>query len=102
MEQLLTKKDVAKLLNVSLPTIDRYISDKILTPVKGIPTVRFTPSHIEELEGVEPERFSPLERRRLEKELEEWKHRAEEAEKIIARVNMITTETMYLKLKESV
>lgn len=86
MEKLLTKKDVAALLNVSLPTIDRYISDKILTPVKGIPAVRFTPSHIEELEGVEPERFSPLERRKLERELEEWKTRAQRAESVLNEI----------------
>lgn len=86
MEKLLTKKDVADLLNVSLPTIDRYITNKILTPVKGIPAVRFTPSHIEELEGVEPERFSPLERRKLEKELEEWKHRAQRAESVLNEI----------------
>jgi len=85
-EKLLTKKDVAELLNVSVPTIDRYISDKILTPVKGIPAVRFTPSHIEELEGVQPERFSPLERRKLERELEEWKTRAQRAESVLNEI----------------
>lgn len=86
VEKLLTKKDVAELLNVSLPTIDRYISDKILTPVKGIPAVRFTPSHIEEIEGVEPERFSPLERRKLEREIEEWKTRAQRAESVLNEI----------------
>ncbi|MBU5312300.1 hypothetical protein KQI38_09690 [Tissierella carlieri] len=68
MDKLLTKKDLAERWQVTTATIDRWMSDKIITPVKGIPSVRFSMQHILELEGVKLDRFSPLERKRLEKE----------------------------------
>jgi DNA-directed RNA polymerase specialized sigma54-like protein len=70
-EKLLSKKDLAKKWGVTTATIDRWIQDKVITPAKGIPSIRFTPQHIAELEGVKIDRFSPLERKRLEKEKEE-------------------------------
>lgn len=81
MDKLLTKKDLAERWQVSIATIDRWVSDKIITPVKGIPSIRFNPHHILELEGVKIERLSPLERKRLEKDIQELKDRIVELEK---------------------
>lgn len=100
MEQLLTKKDLAKRWQVSLPTIDNYITDGILTPIKNIPSIRFNPKYIAEIEGIKLEKHSPLEWRRVERELEQWRTRAEKAESIIAKINITTTEVMYFKQKE--
>ncbi|WP_338433431.1 histidine kinase [Clostridium tyrobutyricum] len=100
MEHLLTKKDLAKRWQISLPTVDNYIADGILTPIKNIPSIRFNPQYIAEIEGIKLEKHSPLEWRRIGRELEHWKTRAENAEAIIAKINMATTEVMYSKQKQ--
>lgn len=74
-EKLLSKKELATRWGVTPVTIDRWIQDKIVTPAKGIPSIRFTPQHIAELEGVKLDKFSPLERKRIEKEKEELEQR---------------------------
>jgi len=66
---------------VSITTINRWVDDKVITPVKGIPSIRFNPYHILELEGVKIDRLSPLERKKLEKEIQELKDRITELEK---------------------
>jgi hypothetical protein len=71
MEQLLTKQDLADRWKVTVRTIENWINDGIVIPVKNIPTVRFSPTHIAELEGTKLDKFSPIERRKLERELEE-------------------------------
>lgn len=71
MEKLLTKQDLADRWQVTVRTIENWVADGIVTPVKNIPTVRFHLNHITEIEGTKFEKFSPIERRRLERELEE-------------------------------
>lgn len=100
-DKLLTKKDLAEHWQVSLQTIDNYIADGIITPIKSIPSIRFSPQYISEFEGIKLEKFSPLERRRLERELEEWKLRAEKAEKAVVRANIVLMEAIYSGAKEA-
>lgn len=100
MDKLLTTKDLAERWQVAERTINEYKAQGIIVPVKGIPCVRYNAQYIGEIEGVKLEKFSPLERRKLERELEEWKRRAEKAESALARVNMVITEATYFKLKE--
>lgn len=69
--KLLTKKDLAKRWQLDERTIDKYRTEGILTPCKGVLAVRFSPQYITELEGVKLEKFSPIERRRLEIKIEE-------------------------------
>lgn len=66
MDKLLTKKDLAQRWQVTEKAIDNWRKEGIVTTCKGIPSVRFTMQHILELEGVKLERFSPLEKRKLE------------------------------------
>lgn len=70
MDKLLTQQDLADRWQVSVRAIENWRKEGILQPAQGIPAIRFTPKHIAELEGVELERFSPLEKRRMESELE--------------------------------
>lgn len=77
MDKLLTRKELAERWQVTPKAIDDWRRDGILTPCKGIPAIRFSMQHIAELEGVKPERFSPLEKRRLEQELEKIKKQNE-------------------------
>jgi hypothetical protein len=71
MEKLLTKQDLADRWQVTVRTIENWMSDGIIASVKNIPSIRFNPAYIAELEGLKLEKFSPLERRKLERELEE-------------------------------
>ncbi|WP_242854448.1 hypothetical protein [Oxobacter pfennigii] len=62
--------------------------------------MRFHPDYIAELEGVKLDKFSPLERRNLERQIEELKVRVEKAESALAKINMISLEALYLRTKE--
>ncbi|SHK38080.1 hypothetical protein SAMN02745163_03716 [Clostridium cavendishii DSM 21758] len=67
-------------------TVRRYVRDGILTPCKGVPGMMFHPRYIEQLEGVELERFSPIEKKRLEKELEELKMQNANLRKVLGNI----------------
>ena len=81
MGKLLTKQDLAKRWQVSTTTIDRWTNDGIISPVKGLPSIRFNLEHVLQLEGTEIGRLSPLERKRLEKKIEQLEKEKEELEK---------------------
>ncbi|KPU43018.1 chromosome-anchoring protein RacA [Oxobacter pfennigii] len=102
MDKLLTKKDLAERWQVSTKTIENWVKEGKLTPCRNIPgDMRFHPDYITELEGVKLDKFSPLERRKMEREIEELKVRLEKAEGALAKVSMISTEAVYFKLKEA-
>lgn len=81
MEKLLTKQDLAKRWDVTTVTIDRWVNDGVISPVKGIPSIRFNPEHVAKLEGTEISRLSPLERKKLEKEVASLEDKIKELEK---------------------
>lgn len=71
-EKLLTKKDLAERWQVSERTIDQYREDGIITPVKGLPCIRFNSNYIAKIEGNIPEKVTMRERK-LEREIEQLK-----------------------------
>lgn len=81
MDKLLTKKDLAERWDVTTTTIDRWVNDGIISPIKGIPSIRFNLEHVLRLEGTEISKLSPLERKRLLKEIEQLKEEKEELKK---------------------
>ena len=81
MDKLLTKKDLAERWQVTTVTIDRWINDGVISPVKGIPSVRFNLETVLKLEGIEISKLSPLERKRLLKEIEQLEKEKQELEK---------------------
>ena len=81
MDKLLTKKDLAARWDVTTTTIDRWVNDGVISPVKGIPSVRFNLEHVMKLEGTEIGRLSPLERKRLTKKIEQLEMEKEELER---------------------
>lgn len=83
---LLTKKNLAARWQVSEGTIDNYIKDKVVQPVKDLPVIRFTEQHIQELEGVKLDKMSPLERRRLEGDIERLKAENEKLRNVVSKV----------------
>lgn len=84
MDKLLTKKELAERWQVTEASIDNWRREKIITACKGVPSVRFSLQHITELEGVKVEKFSPLERKKLERELEHKNKLVELKDKEIA------------------
>lgn len=85
MDKLLTQKDLAERWQVSVKAIENYRQQGVITPVKGIPSIRFNPQHIAELEGTRIERFSPLERRRMERELKILRQENEKLKGILSQ-----------------
>ena len=81
MDKLLTKQDLADRWQVSKTTIDRWVDDGVISPIKGLPSKRFNLEHVLQLEGTEIGRLSPLERKRLEKKIEQLEKEKEELEK---------------------
>jgi hypothetical protein len=101
MDKLLTKKDLAERWQVSEAAIDKWRKEGTISECKGIPSVRFSIDYIQQIEGVKLDKFSPLERKKLQRELEVWKLRAEKAEGALARANTVITEALYQHIKES-
>lgn len=81
MDKLLTKKDLAERWRVSTTTIDRWVDDGVISPVKGLPSKRFNLEHVLKLEGTEIGKLSPLERKRLLKEVKGLEERNKELKK---------------------
>lgn len=96
MNKLLTKKELAERWQVSEKTIDNWRESGILTPCTGIPAIRFSLQHIVELEGTKLERFSPIEKKRLEIENEKLKQENEQLKGIIANVLSETSKIVNL------
>ncbi|MHB9925436.1 histidine kinase [Clostridium botulinum] len=96
MDKLLTKKELAERWQVAEKTIDNWRESGILTPCTGIPAIRFSLQHIAELEGTKLERFSPIEKKRLEIENEKLKQENEQLKEIIANVLSETSKIVNL------
>ena len=86
MDKLLTQQDLADRWQVSVRAIEQWRKQGVLQPCKQVPAIRFHPSHIEDMEGVEKKPVSPLQVKRLERELEAAKAENEELRGILARV----------------
>lgn len=86
MKPLLTKKELAERWQVSEKTIDAWRNEGIVKEVTGIPSIRFNLEHILELEGTKIESFSPIERKRLERELESIRKERDELRICLSRI----------------
>ena len=95
MDKLLTQQDLAERWQVSVRAIENWRKEGILQPAQGIPAIRFTAKHIAELEGVELERFSPLEKRRMERELEKLREENGRLKGVVMRFMSETAGLLY-------
>ena len=94
--KLITQKDLAERWQMSVKSIESYRQQGLITPVEGLPAIRFNPQHIAELEGTKLERFSPLERKRMERELEQLKQENEKLKGILSKVLSDVSEVINL------
>lgn len=92
MDKLLTQQNLAERWQVDVSTIKNWRQDGIIQQAKGIPAIRFTEQHILELEGVKLDKLSPLERRRLEREIKELEIQNQKMRGIIARITAEATQ----------
>lgn len=100
MEPLMTKKDLAQRWQVTPRAIEQWVRDGRLTPCRNVPgDIRFNPGYIAELEGIKMEKFTPLERRRMEHRIEELESKLQKTESALARAQAILTEAMYFQEK---
>lgn len=96
MKTVLTQNELAERWGITVKTITEYRQDKILQPIKGIPVIRFSLEYIQEMEGTTIEKFSPLERRRLEREIGELKNENMELKSILS--NILSESSKVIKL----
>jgi len=96
---LLNVKDLSRRWQRDEGTIRRYIAEKTITPCKNVPGMMFHPSYIAELEGVELEKFSPLERRRMKQRIEELESIVKLQSEQLRKIAMLGTESMNLLQK---
>jgi len=94
--KLLTQQDLADRWQVSIRAIENWRKEGILQPAKGVPAIRFSPEYIAELEGMELKATSPLQVKRLEREIEMLKKENEELKGIIAKILAETSKVINL------
>ncbi|APQ74112.1 hypothetical protein [Clostridium botulinum] len=94
--KLLTQKDLAERWQMSIKSIEEYRKAEIIPVVEGIPAIRFNMQTILELEGTKLERFNPLERKRMERELEQLKQENEKLKGILSKVLSDVSEVINL------
>lgn len=92
----MTKKDVAELLQISLRTLDEYVRKGVINPVAKLDCIRFNPQHIAEIGETKVEKFSPIERKKLEKERDEWQLKYESLKGCINNILPELLKTMNL------
>ncbi|BBK77353.1 hypothetical protein [Clostridium butyricum] len=92
MEQvLISRETLAKRWDVTTRTVINYEQEGMITRNPNIPVPRYNLEEIMRLEGTELSPLSPLERRRLEKSIEEltkerdyWKSKVETVKSALA------------------
>lgn len=96
MKDLLTQSELAERWQVTEESIRNWRNEGIIQTAKGVPVIRFTMQHILELEGVQLEKYSPLLKRKHEREIEELKEENQQLKKILGNVLAETSKVIGL------
>lgn len=86
MKSVLTQQEVSERWGVTVKALTDWRNQGILQPIKGIPVIRYSFEYIQSLEGTTIEKFSPLERKRMEIEIEKLKQENEKLMSIVSNV----------------
>jgi DNA-binding transcriptional MerR regulator len=95
-DRLLTQKELAERWQVTEESIRNWRKEGLIQSAKGVPAVRFSMQHILELEGVELEQFSPILKRKMERELAELREENRKLKGIIGKVLAETSQVIGL------
>lgn len=98
-ERLLTVKDLAERWQVSERTIREWIKDNKIQICKNVPTPRFSETYISKLEGIEIEKYSPLEYRKQQRELENLKEENKELKELLREYQCISSKSLSFLVK---
>lgn len=99
MDKLLTVKDLALRWQVTERTIREWIKSDKIKVCKDVPTPRFSESYILKLEGVELDKYSLLEFKRLQKELESIKEENKQLKEILREYQVIGSKSLSYLVK---
>ena len=83
---LLTKKELAERWGCTTKYIDNLRAEGVISTVQGLPAPRFNIQHILEIEGTKVEAFSPLDRRRLERELKTLREENQQLKGVLSNI----------------
>ena len=86
MKSVLTQKELSERWGVTVKALTDWRLQGVLQPIKGIPVIRYSIEYIQEIEGTTLEKFSPLERKRMELEIEKLKRENERLMSIVSNV----------------
>ena len=86
MKTVLNQQEVSERWGVTVKALTDWRNQGILQPIKGIPVIRYSFEYIQSLEGTTIEKFSPLERKRMEIEIEKLKQENEKLMSIVSNV----------------
>jgi hypothetical protein len=84
--ELLTRNELATRWKMSIDSIDEMRKNGVIKQVPRINCIRFNLQRIEEIEETKIERFSPLERKRLQNEIEILKTRIKSYDLIVSSI----------------
>lgn len=80
-------------------SIRKYVTEGVVKTCKGVPGVMFHPKHIAELEGVGLDKFSPIERRKMQQRIEDLETIVKLQSEQLIKIAMLGTESMNLLQK---
>lgn len=86
LKAVLTQQEVSERWGVTIKALTDWRNQGVLQPIKGIPVIRYSIEYIQEIEGTTLEKFSPLERKRMEIEIEKLKQENEKLMSIVSNV----------------
>ena len=93
-DKLLTVRDLSERWQVSEKTIRSYIENETLVPCKGIPSIRFSYQYILMLEGIELEKFTQLQRKQMQKEIDSLKQQNEILKNLLREYQAINVKSL--------
>lgn len=92
---LLTRKELAQRWGVSTKVIKNYEDDGIISRVQKFPTPKYNVLSIMKIEGLEElNPLSPMERRRLEREIDALKAKVNSQNELLRKYSLLGAETI--------
>lgn len=86
MREVLTQQELAERWGVTVKTITEYRNEGIISPIKKIPAIRFALKDIQEIEGHRHEKFTLLDKKNLEKEMNELREENKRLKTVLSNI----------------
>ena len=85
-KDIINQKGLAARWGCTPKYIDDLRRDGVISTVQGLPAPRFNIQHVLEIEGTKIESFSPLERRRLEREIQALREENQQLKGVLSNI----------------